>query len=58
MKKKLEEYIEEDFSDVSNHTMLFTGKVKKMKISVNREVSTPQAFIAVNKSRIKQYYFE
>jgi hypothetical protein len=26
-----------------------------MKISVNREVSTPQAFIAVNKSRIKQY---
>jgi hypothetical protein len=26
-----------------------------MKISVNNEVSTPQAFIAVNKSRIKQY---
>jgi hypothetical protein len=26
-----------------------------MKISLNNEVSTPQAFIAVNKSRIKQY---
>lgn len=26
-----------------------------MKISVNNEVPTPQAFIAVNKSRIKQY---
>lgn len=26
-----------------------------MKINVNNEVSTPQAFIAVNKSRIKQY---
>lgn len=27
-----------------------------MKISVNTEVPTPQAFIAINKSRIKQYY--
>lgn len=26
-----------------------------MKISLNNEVSTPQAFIAINKSRIKQY---